>query len=431
MADIAFEKRPAVGIGKERARLFTFPQFSLALYILLVMVAMPLLTPLRIADVLEPAQIRNYLLPPILLFLILAFGKLAVFQPRSFLQIALGLVFIQAAAIGVYNDAHIDEPRFFFSHLFQIFSAYTMIGVGWMAVGRLGHGFWRLFVTLALIATLLASAFTINAYSNNDITHIYTAAYVFIFVGSFSAIYSNRLSFLVFLGILVSNKRGPIVAVVILFLQQIFIDLNNGGSQARARLGRYLFLGVLWSVILAVVSVLVYQWATDNANQQNAIARAINVTFNRLTSIAATSESSNTINQITSGRFIETQIALESLNFATWIFGSGAGWNIVPWGGESVQNIHLTPLSLIAVFGTPFMIILYITLFGLIIRGTLRKTDVQSLTTTERMAPLYLSGAVVHSFIAYSLFVDFLVFFFVGVLLRSFSQKDTELTLNA
>ena len=397
-------------------------------YLLLTLVILPLLSPLRALSEIEPGEIRNLILPPLFLTIIFFFGVTRVLKVRLTLHVALIFAFISALLLGIPNFLNQENQREYISHLFQLASAYVMINVGWLTLNWFEHKYWHRFVALSLAATLASTVFTLGALERGDIGRLYTPAYAFIFIASFSVIYSRKMVILTILGILVSNKRGPIASVLLIFLQNIPTELIS--IKKKSVLIRKIMIGFVSILLFSISTALLVGWYSAPERENSGVGRAVNITYNRLSELFA-GDSSRSLNEVSSGRFEEIERTLDDITGASFIFGSGAGWSIEVGDGKKIQNIHFSPLSITAVFGAPFAIFLYGYLISLIIRGVFRKDDISNLSTAERMGPLYLSGALLHSFFAYSLFIDWLVFFFAGTLARSLHASRRNTTSKA
>src|SRR5690606_11349701 len=138
------------------------------------------------------------------------FGTAKVLVPRSPIQYVLLFIFAQAAIVGGLQIEKVDSLRDYFSHLFQISSAYAMFGIGWLAIGKFGTTFWRRWTTMAMAAILLGSISILFALSEERVERLYTPAYGLIFVMAFSLIYSKKKSAVAYAALLVSNKRAVI-----------------------------------------------------------------------------------------------------------------------------------------------------------------------------------------------------------------------------
>lgn len=404
--------RGKIGVNKRHLALY--------FYIAMAFVALPLLSPLRALGEYEPATVRNALLPPLLIVLIVANG-VRVLRPRSMLQIAICVAFGVSSLVGIPNLLDADTPRDYLSHLFQLASAYVMIGVGWSSGGAVPGSFWRRSAVLGAVATFVATGMTLSALADERVGRLYTPAYGFIFVAAFGTVASYWLSTAAALGLVVSNKRGPIVSVVAMYLYALLIAVCRRGRLAHGTRRRRLqqLLGVSTIVGSMVGVVVLGLWAIGTTDvQDNPVAQAVWITVGRLSGISTGGGNIEALRGLSEGRVLEIESAWKSLKGLEFIVGSGAGWS-VPVGGERVvHNIHFTPLSISAVFGMPFALLLYSSLLTLIVGGSRALIARHDLTVAERMAAPYLVGAITHSLFAYSLFIDLMVFFFAGVLLR-------------
>lgn len=401
----------------------TFGLVFLGFYIVVSQVLMPILSPLRGLGELEPALLRNMMLPPLFLFIILFSGTRNILKIRTGFHIIIIIIIAIACLNGLSNLSDGGSIRSYLSHLFQLASAYVMINFGWILKDEIPIKFWRYLVGLALISTLISTAFTLSALERGDLGRLYTPAYTFIFVAAYSVIYSSGMSALTIFGMLVSNKRGPILSVISVFL----IYLVSGKKWTRSQLVKVIFKGAGAGGICFILMVLLVNWAKDPENENTGVGRAITITLGRIDEIADMSGSDRSLDAISSGRLYEAEITLEDLNGMDYVFGSGAGWRIFLPDGKPIQNIHFTPLSVTAVFGFPFALYLYLYLIVLIFKANLSFKNREQYIITERIAPLYLTGAVLHSLFAYSLFIDWLVFFFVGVLMSSQKKRSKKL----
>ncbi|WP_305966777.1 hypothetical protein [Marinobacter salsuginis] len=379
-------------------------------------VFLPLLSPLRNLGVLEPGLIRNALLPPLFIALVFSIGLGKILKPRRLIQYVLAGMFLLAGIIGAQNLVNNDSFREYFSHLFQAASAYVLFLVGWITFKAWSEKFWKYFILLSLVSTIISSAFTIGALERGDIGRYYTAAYGFILIAAYSANASNSITLFAILGSIVSNKRAVALAVFTLFFTKV-VGLSGIGEKKLTY--RSLFLSSLKAVLFvlfsAAVVVLFVSWV--NQNPSSGIGKAYNISINRIADVFDALQQKSGIEEASSGRFQEIETALDSMSGSDYLFGNGAGWEITLNSGKEVQNIHFTPLSLVSVYGIPVTVLFYFSIIVIYLKFLILKC--KGLSLTEKIAPLYVVGAIVHSFFAYSLFIDWLFFFFVGVLARS------------
>lgn len=389
--------------------------WALGAYLAFITILMPLLAIRRVLGTGEPGELRNVLLPGFLALIVLAFGITKVLKPRTWLQLLLGVGFIQAMVVGLLHSNHTEDFRNFLSHLFQLGSAYLMVGVGWLSMGKFERKYWRNWTVLSLLAIGASTVLTVSALGRGEVGRLYTPAYGLILVLAYAGLYWKRGVLLAYLLAIVSNKRAVILAMV---FQTVY-------GWIRETLGRK---GVKYIVITAAkalcvlallsgMALMVVNWAQSTGGEENAVARAVNITVDRLRPLFDLSESGVDIDYVSAGRVDEIESAVASANWLDWVFGGGAGWRVDLGDGRVVHNIHVSPLSLALAFGTPFSLLLYASLAFVVLRST--RLAERERDPTLLMAPLYLSGAVIHSLFAYSLFIDILVFFFAGAGLRA------------
>ncbi|MBL8370329.1 MAG: hypothetical protein JNK28_02965 [Burkholderiaceae bacterium] len=404
-----------------RARLLLY---LLGAYLLLSQVVMPLLSPFRALGLLEPGQIRNMLLPPLFLAIVITLGLREILRIKTALHLVLILGGVQAMIVGLPNLLDGDATRYYFSHLFQIASAYVMLVLGWSMANTIEKKFWERFVLMALLATLVSSYFTLAALARNEVGRLYTPAYTFIFVAAYSLAYSNLQTLLVIGGLLISNKRGPMVAVIGMFAVQAakFAVIRSPEGQGNKPIK--MALAFLLAALAIGAIFATYQWALNLTNITSPIERAVYITMMRLSDLINLAETGRTLDEISAGRLTEVDAALDSLNPLNWLIGSGAGWSVTLPDGPEVQNLHFTPLSLVSVFGLPFTVTLYVLMLAVVVKSFFGMNRSRQSDATRLMAPLYLVGALIHSLFAYSLFIDWLVFFFAGV--AAYANKNTH-----
>lgn len=402
--------------------------FTLGFYILFVGVVLSLLSPLRSTGEIEPGALLIYVLPPVLLLLCIFTGPFKVIKPVTYFQLVLIYAILSAAILG-YENLFSENSRAFYSHIFQLGSAYLLLGVGWHSYNSIPDRFWAIYSYIICIAIFIATYFAVASYTAGDTGRLYTPAYYFILITSYGALHSRKLTLVSLFGLALSNKRGPIISVLILISIRIFSVVTSSRNAFSNSL-KIIFISVFGGAFFLTGAPVFDAWAEETSNINNPVARAYTTTKYRVEGIFDQTDRANRTEELLSGRSEEIEAALETMDgFSDWIFGNGAGWGVYV-GDEFyrfTQNIHITPFSLTASFGLPFAVLLYIFLLSLIVRG-LRFVRFTYLPTTVRMAPLYLAGAMVHSLVAYSLFVDFLTFYFAGVILRQIAQLKNRST---
>lgn len=390
-------------------------KISLSAYIIFNFAVIAIMSPLRMLGIFDPGELRNFLLPVFLLIFILSIGIVKAFTPKTKLQVFIFIVLLQSSIVGITNDVSFRD---YASHLFQLFSAYIMISIGWYYAKNniLDYSFWKKNIDIVLYTTIIASIIILLLLGQGKIGRLYTPAYNFILVASFVGFYNAFKNILVILGLVISNKRGPTISVLIIYLYY-FIDVINLKKIKVPKIkNRNIFIVFLISFVgLIFIST---SMISDIEYDLGAAEKAYNITIDRINILF---EDDQDLEQVSSGRYSEVEAALQDIGWKNYLYGNGAGWTINV-DGNDIHNIHFSPISLTAVFGLPFTLFLYISISYTLFKLFLINKK-QQLTVIQKMAPLYILGATVHSFTAYSLFIDLLFFFFIGVALKTLQLR--------
>lgn len=410
MTSQCIKSKPVVGeVGRVTVGL-------MIVYFYFSSVLLPLLSPLRNLGVLEPALIRNAFLPPLLIALVFSIGLGRVLKPRSGIQLLLACMFFLGLLVGIENILIGESYREYLSHMFQVFSAYVMFLVGWLSFRAWSERFWKYLILFSLISIMISSAFTINVLGSGDISRYYTAAYGFILISAYAANYSSSIALMAVIGSIISNKRAVVLAVLTMLMARF---LGFGGRNIKSLTSKmflsYFFKMATFAVILFFVFLFFVYWIGHNPG--SGLSKAYNISINRILNVVEAIGNKSGFESLSFGRAEEIEVALNAFNGIDYIIGNGAGWNVNLPSGKNVQNIHFTPLSLALIYGFPVAIFFYFLIINSYLKFVFLRYN--HLTVTEKIAPLYIVGALVHSFFAYSLFIDWLFFFFVGVMVRS------------
>lgn len=392
-------------------------------YVLVAFVLIPMMTPMRQLGTATPGAFRAAMIPPIIILTTLELAP-RMMKINNFLMPILIAVFILAAIVGIGNAAEFGS-RNYLSHLFQIFSAYVMLVAGMSWATMFGLRFWKRFSWLALVAVSISTAFSISYWADEEIGRLYTPAYVLIFVTAVSLSIRPNGGAQTLASVLVaavSNKRGPLLSVLLMV-----------GSYSAGQFGLLairktkLSVSSIYGLFLKLFTVSVatlFLLQLLSGQVDNAIVQAFNKTTERLMFLVASSQGQSDFNAATAGRIEEVDLALNSLHGLEFVLGNGAGWTEQTAFGKEIQNIHFTPLSVATVFGFPFSIFLYSYIVWLIL--SMSKWCMVHGTQTEKLALFYLIGSIAHTLAAYSLFVDLLNFFFIGVLIKSRERRKAD-----
>ncbi|WP_460238825.1 hypothetical protein [Aurantivibrio plasticivorans] len=379
----------------------------LHLYIYFSIVLIPLLTPLRGLGVFEPAYLKFLFLP----FCIFMFSVLLVKSWKCVSISGFHLVLIVGGALaftvglfGLYKGASLKS---FFSHLFQLYSAVVMFCVGRLFQSQGKKIKFEPLVGVAIISVVLSTLIVVILWQGGYISRYYTAGYTLIFLGVYGLAYRNSYLWKSFLLLLASNKRGPLLAFSLVWFSSL---VSSKRLTVKPVLLFFLMLLAAFMTLLSVLEIFEFEKILTSG-----LITPVTRTIDRLMLLFAAESLSDIWLAVGRARVEEVIIGLESINHISFWVGHGAGWNAVRESEAVIQNIHVTPLSLVVVYGFPFALILYLKLFSL--------SFLRARSSWLRFCKYYLFAALLHSFIAYSLFIDLLVFFVAGVLSVANKQR--------
>lgn len=399
------ETEPLLGSRalKRAHRLFT-------LYLLFSLGVVPAIIYLRSSGVFNSAELTQYVNTATVVALLLT-GPAALRRPRSRFQILLVAVGVQAAMLGLL-DFGPEVARDFGSHLFQLCSAYVVFNLGAMMGPRLTSRYWRRLAVVSMVASIVGLLFTGRGIEAGTVTRFTAPAPLFSLAYGIVHAAPGLTGGAVLLTFL-SGKRGPIVAVAAVLVAGLL-----GKQRARLRVPRGLFkvsiaccvVGFAWIVITVGSGAL-----PEHPNLIQTVARQSYARIDRAYE-ALNSRDEGVLDAASSGRVAEVRLVLDKLDPVSVITGRGAGASIQISESRSRQYTHFSPLSLCFVYGAPFALALYL----FIGRELIRASRYRARTSPPSLVPYYyLIGAVVGSLFAYSLFVDLLLFFSVGVLYQA------------
>lgn len=372
---------------------------------------LPVLSPLRALRVAEPATFSYVFNPLAIVVVLFAAGGMRVLKLRSRFQVLLAFAFVQAAMLGLFNLAGGGSVRAFLSHLFQLASAFVMFGVG-RTVGHMVHEeTYRRIAMLSIVGFVIGTAVTVAYLATGDIPRFYGPSYAALLPLS---LWTGQRSFLLVVmtvaGLIVANKRGMILAGAAVVLSSVAFRWHRR-SRDRAQRRVLAASGALaaMSVLLGLLLLLGGSWTVLSGPIE-----AAKLSLGRMGDAIEVIGGSGDADRASAGRVSEIERALETFHFYTPFTGNGAGWQAAPDDqGRAVQNIHLTPLSLVATFGAPLAVGIYLISARLVWQAI--RSSRSGLSRPEKtFAALYVVGAIVHSLFAYSLFIDLFFFFLLG-----------------
>lgn len=399
---------------------FSKQKSVLTIYIAFNLGIIGLMTPMRILGFFSPGEIRNLFLPILLLLFIICIGIYNTIKPRFIIHYVLFLVLTQSIIIGVINSYKLSNIG---SHAFQIVSAYIMLNVGYIFAksDKLDFEFWKINANFVLLCTAISTAIILYFLSSGQVGRLYTPAYNLIFVISVYLLFKNKNVYYTIILLLLSNKRGPILSVFSMMVYYFFNRIKLKFKFGKLNYKKILIMSFISFILLSVYTYMKLFSKDFLADEIGFLSKAYTITVDRIFELVK--GGSENLEANSSGRFVEIDGVVSQMQFKDYVFGKGAGFTLQV-EEKVVSNIHLTPLSLTAVYGLPFTIYLYVFLLVLFVKSKFVTKKIEyNLSFTEKVAPLYVIGGLVHSFTAYSLFIDLLFFFFIGVMLFTIGKK--------
>ncbi|MBB3763518.1 hypothetical protein [Sphingomicrobium lutaoense] len=385
--------------------------WGLIVYVAVANLLISALTPLRIAGILDPVELRNPLLIASLGLWVVLGNPFRILKPRFLVQYVLILMIVVSAWRGIENFYNPFYQRNYLSHLFQLGSAYCLLGVGYHASNQIPKKVWMILGWATVGAVLLSTQTIISSLERGEVERFYTAAYSLLLPMAFGLLYSRRMAIASFLLLIISNKRAVMLAIAPMFA--VFMKIGPSSHARRRKVTEKLLMLLVGVSVMASAAALLGFIAGSAGSDQSGVTRAAQITYERMASSIEVGTGERSLEEIDAGRTFEVQTALDTLDSFELAFGSGAGWTIY-LRDHFAQNVHFTPISLTVVFGVFFAVYIYAFLIRTVWRG-MRRTSAP--TVAESIAPIYLSGAIVHTLFAYSIFIDFFIFFFAGAVL--------------
>lgn len=369
----------------------------------------PLLSILRLTGVFNSSVLIQYVNVIVATCLVASHRRVRLL--RTHYQALLVLVAVQASVLGLL--AFPDIPwRDYFSHGAQLGIAFIMLGTGAIVGSALSKQFWHRLAMFSLAGGVAALALTLAQHSAGNVARYELPAYGFLIAWS-KGLADRHVGLVLAAGALIalSAKRGVMVAAVGALGVALAFAWQQGASPRSA--SRRAVRGLAVSATVVMLFVLLTP-AGESLKPPEVIARTVELSRERIDfTLEQLAGGKTDINVVSSGRAAEAEAALDTLDPITVLTGRGAGAQVeLPHAQEQVQFLHLSPLSLTMVYGLPFALATYGFIALQIVRGLRGRED----DPLSRMLAIYASAALVHSFFAYSLFIDLFLFFSVGCL---------------
>jgi hypothetical protein len=286
-----------------------------------------------------------------------------------------------------------------------------MFNVGRFVAIHIPKSYWRRIAYLSVIGAGIGLLVSANGYLSGEFGR-YTAAAPLFSLAYAAAIGAPFIGILSLIIIGFSAKRGSIVAAMSMMVAYLFSSSGQAlrvGSRAR----KMLFIGLFLFLVGSIFTLGAAEVSTEDGGV-GVVARQTSVRIQRVVD-AMLSGDPESFDSASSGRLTEVNAALERLNPRTIVTGLGAGVSIDVSGGagQTRQYTHFSPLGITLVYGCLFAIFVYAFVSRELVLAWKRQPQIGVAT---RLSMFYVLSSLVSSLFAFSLFVDLLMFMFVGLL---------------
>lgn len=378
------------------------------IYLILILVLDPILSILRQVQIYNTAQF--VVLYGVLVFIIMlphAFKKQFVFNDL------LIWFFISALVIGTIKglqNLHTEGfIRNYFADTFNLIKAMFAYHLGMIMYSNpfeLPKPTKRIINTSIAVCTLV-TVFLVYAVNAGYVQYLDGPGYTLLLP---YVVYINSnpyLTSLILSLVLLSTKRGAIVMAISLLLTALVL-----GSFKRKQFknAKPYFKGILFLFFLSI-PFLQSAWVQKQVKTVADIFEYKVLNLSELNSLDRYQ-----LDNLGGGRISEVESAIKAMGAHDWLLGGGHGfsYHIKDYvETESTHNVHFTPLSIVTRYGlliTAFFYIVIIILITKIIYTVYKNKNPQPII----IPLLYIIGALIYSFFAYSLMNDVIFMFMLG-----------------
>lgn len=409
----------AVPIAAHNAVPVSNRYFRLVLYSYVVVscIASPLLTPLRVFEIWNSAYLVYANVGFVALFALAAPSPGAFLPDRYMLMLLLACLFI-GMLVGLPNIETSDgSVRYYAAHGFQLLSAYVMFAIGRSQRGEL----WSEPIMRGLMLLTIGADFAGTALIYGYGVQVQLGGYV---VGSgasfialcFFAPRNRAYTALSLLVLLVTGKRGPLVAGAVVFAISLALP------RLRERMTGITFTSLVFLGVCVAVGAFITTIVRPDAFDEI----VENVEY-RLSTIPKALIGTDEAERRTAagGRYDELEAMTQDFGVLEWMVGRGFGFQVSFASEEEsgeIHQAHFSPGTLAARFGLPFALGFYIYFAVMIGSGFRRRIEYANANSgiawirQRETALLFLVGGTLISFTAFTIFVDLFFMLFLGVL---------------
>lgn len=388
------------------------------LHIVFNCIVVPILLPLRTFEVWNAAEVIYANVLIVALYAVAVPSPL-VFVPTRFLQLLLLYCLVVGSLIGLSNLEDPRATRDYFSHVFQILSAYVMYSAGTSQSREIWNDRTMRLLMLAAIASEYLGSAAIYAYGFQFGLGGYLVGGGL--AGFLALCYflprSSPASFAAFATVLLSGKRGELVAALVVVASHFTVPRMRLAAQRLSLTS--LFAGA------AVTLVAAFTIAWLNAGTASEVVDWLEYRVESI-QVALVGGDEGARVAAAGGRYEETDALMSEFGGIDWVVGKGFGYQVSYSPNdelvEEIHQVHFTPATLTVRFGLPAATLMMGYFVVVVLRAWMwrrrarRRGDdtvrINQLQTTW----LYVLGQLLVSLTAFLIFGDLFFMLFIGIL---------------
>ncbi|MBL7978399.1 MAG: O-antigen ligase family protein [Bacteroidetes Order II. Incertae sedis bacterium] len=386
----------------------------LNVYLWLILVFDPFISILRQANIYNTAVL-------VIIYGIVAFFMVAPEAVRTYYgkndvflkTLAFGLIL--GSIVGIKNGSEQDFLRNYLADSFNILKAIMLysFGMNFSTPLTITKSFKRI-IFFSTISCTLATIVLIIGVNTGQIGYLSGPGYTLLLPLSYYANLNNATMAFVLVLIFFSTKRGAILMALGVSLLSLFLGRKYFKKEiTKNSLYRNILIG-LFAVILVIALALNPRGNVWINKQLNNVITIFD--YKVLGFLEVDISNQRQLDRLGSGRITEAESAMNAMKPIDWIIGGGHGFSyyIEDYAdSEGIHNVHFTPLSLTTRYGVFVTALIYLNIISLIIRGIYWTWKVQNFNHFK-VPLLYVTGAFIYSFTAYSIMNDLLFMFMAG-----------------
>lgn len=360
-------------------------------------------------------------------FIILPEALKTYYVKNDFFMKTLITGLLIGSIIGIKNQDIQDFLRNYLADTFNILKAILIYSFGksFNQALVLDERFNKI-VKYSLISSALATVVLIWGLNTGLVGYLSGPGYTLLLPLSFYANSNTAATVVSFLLILLSTKRGAIIMAIGVIAVSLILGKKYIKSIKRSRFyfNMVLIIGAAFLLLSLVINNDIISWVDSRLQ-----TLAATFDYKVMSFIDADYTDVKKLDNLGSNRISEAQSAFNSMSSGDWIWGAGHGFSYYYYDDysrvEVVHNVHFSPLSLAIRYGVVIAFLIYYNFISLILRGIYWSFKLRNFNLFK-VPLLYLLGATIYSFTAYSIMNDLLFMFMAGHLYSMLSTLKRQ-----